>query len=192
MISRLINRYFSRPYFLRHSVQSTLAQIWPMYKLIAQKKKNETLNTVNGTQWQTLNAQALQCYVMLRCPGTSAGFWLGGSMPPCRLRQNFFRKFDEMVHSEVYLNKCGQHSAVLYTCLPWLLSKYNINIENCSFCMFSLYNFSSIFPWGSADPICPYVRTPMPLLPVTGKTAVHCFFLTCSVCLENWHANLRW
>ena len=23
--------------------------------------------------------------------------------------------------------------AVLYTCLPWLLSKYNINIENCSF-----------------------------------------------------------
>ena len=35
--------------------------------------------------------------------GTSAGFWLGGSMPPCRLRR---RKFDyEMVHSEVYLNK---------------------------------------------------------------------------------------
>ena len=43
---------------------------------------------------------------------------------------------------------CGQHSAVLYTCLPWLLSKYNINIENCSFCMFSLFNFSSIFPGG--------------------------------------------
>ena len=35
--------------------------------------------------------------------GTSAGFWLGGSMPPCCLRR---RKFDyEMVHSEVYLNK---------------------------------------------------------------------------------------
>jgi len=30
-----------------------------------------------------------------------------------------------------------------------------------SFCMFSLYNFSSIFPGGSADPIWPYVRTPM-------------------------------
>ena len=27
--------------------------------------------------------------------------------------------------------------------------------------MFSLFNFSSIFPRGSADPICPYVRTPM-------------------------------
>ena len=28
------------------------------------------------------------------------------------------------------------------------------------FCMFSLFNFSSIFSRGSADPICPYVRTP--------------------------------
>ena len=38
--------------------------------------------------------------------GTSAGLWLGGSMPPCRLRRRKFRKFDyEMVHSEVYLNK---------------------------------------------------------------------------------------
>jgi len=27
--------------------------------------------------------------------------------------------------------------------------------------MFSLFNFSSIFPGVSADPICPYVRTPM-------------------------------
>ena len=27
--------------------------------------------------------------------------------------------------------------------------------------MFSLFNFSSIFPVGSVDPICPYVRTPM-------------------------------
>ena len=27
--------------------------------------------------------------------------------------------------------------------------------------MFSLFNFSSIFPGASADPICPYVRTPI-------------------------------
>ena len=34
----------------------------------------------------------------------SAAFWLGGSVPPCRLRR---RKFGyEMVHSKVYLNKC--------------------------------------------------------------------------------------
>ena len=38
--------------------------------------------------------------------GTSAGFWLGGSMPPYRPRRRKFRKFNyEMVHSEVYLNK---------------------------------------------------------------------------------------
>ena len=37
--------------------------------------------------------------------GTSAGFWLGGSMPPCRLRRRKLWKFDyEMVHSGVYLN----------------------------------------------------------------------------------------
>ena len=34
--------------------------------------------------------------------------------------------------------------------------------------MFSLFNFSSIFPWGSADPICPYVRTPMIMEGVKG------------------------
>jgi len=47
-------------------------------------------------------------YCMRRVlPGTSARFWLGGSMPPCRLRRRKFWKFDyEMVHSEVYLNKC--------------------------------------------------------------------------------------
>ena len=39
-------------------------------------------------------------------PGTSAGFWLGASMPRCRLRRIKFGKFDyKMVHSEVYLNK---------------------------------------------------------------------------------------
>ena len=27
--------------------------------------------------------------------------------------------------------------------------------------MLSLFNFSSIFPGGSADPVCPYVRTPV-------------------------------
>ena len=36
--------------------------------------------------------------------------------------------------------------------------------ENCSFCTFLLFtHFSSIFPGGSADPICLYVRTPMHL-----------------------------
>ena len=35
--------------------------------------------------------------------------------------------------------------------------------------MFSLFNFSSIFPGGSADPICPYVRTPMPKLSLSDQ-----------------------
>jgi len=61
-----------------------------------------------------------------------------------------------MVHSDVV-----SIGAVLYTCLPWLLSKYNRNIENCSYLHVFAFNFSSIFFRGSADPICPYVRTPM-------------------------------
>jgi len=59
-----------------------------------------------------------------------------GSMPPCRLRRRKFRKSDyEMAHSEV--------------------------LKMVFFSMFSLFNFSFIFPGGSADHICPYVPTPM-------------------------------
>ena len=65
----------------------------------------------------------------------SAGFWLWGgqwvSMPLAAWDEENFEKFDyEMVHSEVYLNKYVVSIAPfdLYTCLPWLLSKYNINI----------------------------------------------------------------
>ena len=78
-------------------------------------------------------------------------------MPPCRLRRRKFWKFDyEMVHSEVYL--CCQNSAVLYTCLPRLLS----NVQKTALVLHvSLSNFSSIFPGGSTGPICTYVRTPM-------------------------------
>ena len=46
--------------------------------------------------------------------------------------------------------------------------------ENCSFCMFSLFHFSSIFQGGSVDPICPYVRTPMPQVAAAGaESAVY-------------------
>ena len=83
----------------------------------------------------------------------SAGFWLGGQCPLAAWGEIFFEKFDyEMMHSEVYLKKiCGQHSAVHPT--PTTHS------ENCSFSMFSLFNFSSIFPGGQLTP--PYVRTPV-------------------------------
>ena len=64
-----------------------------------------------------------------------------------------------MVHSELFQNKyvvSNQSSLVLLHPHP--------HSENCSFCMFSLFNFSSIFPGGSADPFCPYVRMPMAII----------------------------
>ena len=89
--------------------------------------------------------------------GGSAGFCLGGSVPPCRLRRRKFWKFDyEMVHSEVYLNKYVVSIAPFSTPACPDCSQ---NIQKTAlFCMFSLSNFLSIFP---VDPICPYVRTPM-------------------------------
>jgi len=96
--------------------------------------------------------------------GTSAGFWLGGSMPPCRLRRRKFWKFDyDMVHSEVYLNKYVVSIAPFSTSArPDCSQNITKTQKTAHFCMFSLFNFSSIFPGGhSADPICPYVRTPM-------------------------------
>ena len=88
--------------------------------------------------------------------GTSAGFWLRGSMPPWRLRR---RKFDyEMVHSEVYLKKiCGQHIAPFST-----FACPNINIKTALFWHVFRLIFHPFFR-GSADPICPYVRSPMTL-----------------------------
>ena len=74
-------------------------------------------------------------------------------MPPCRLRRSKILKIWPQ-NGAIW---CDQHSAVLCTCLPWLLSKYNINIKNCSCCMFSLVHFPGV----SADTICPWERTPM-------------------------------
>jgi len=34
-------------------------------------------------------------------------------------------------------------------------------MEYCFFACFRFLIFLSIFQWGAADPICPYVRTPM-------------------------------
>ena len=81
----------------------------------------------------------------------SAGFLLGGLMPLCRLRRRTFWKFDyEMVHSEVYLNK------YVVSIAPFSTTAFKI-FRKLLFCVCSLFNFSSIFPGGSADPICPYV-----------------------------------
>ena len=83
-----------------------------------------------------------------------------GAMLPCRLRRRKFWKFDyEMVHSEVYLNNYVVSIALFSTPACPDCSQ---NIQKTAlFCMSSPFNFSSIFLVGSADPICPYVQTPM-------------------------------
>jgi len=78
-------------------------------------------------------------------------------MPPCRLRQRIFRKFDyEMVHSEVYLNK------YVVSLAPFSTPAYP-PFRKLLFCMFLLFNFFHPFFRGSADSVCPYVQTPMSL-----------------------------
>ena len=64
-----------------------------------------------------------------------------------------------MVHSEVYLSKYVVSVAPLFTSACPHCSQ---NVENC-YCLhvFAFFAFSSVFPGWSADPICPYVRTPM-------------------------------
>ena len=66
-----------------------------------------------------------------------------------------------MVHSEVYLNK------YVVSIAPFSTPQFR---KLLLFCMFSLCNFSSIFPGGSADPIYPYVRMPMGLGLAQGTT----------------------
>ena len=79
-----------------------------------------------------------------------------GVNAPCRLRR---RKFDyEMVHSEVYLKKiCGQHIAPFST-----FACPNINTKTALFWHVFRLIFHPFFR-GSADTICPYVRSPMTL-----------------------------
>ena len=66
-----------------------------------------------------------------------------------------------MVRSEVYLNK------YVVSIAPFT----HPNSENFPFCMFSRFSFSSIYPGGSADPICPYVQTPMCKRMLRGRKA---------------------
>ena len=126
----------------------TMDIAWRERKLLDWRLRSQYNSVIKG-HWKWLNSRSAQrchsswlrdCKVTDQ-PGGSAGFWLGGSMPPCRLWRRKFWKCDyETVHSEVYLTTCvticGQHNAIFYTCLPWFLSKCNISIENC--CFFAL------------------------------------------------------
>ena len=66
-----------------------------------------------------------------------------------------------MVHSEVYLNKYVVIIVLFSTpAYPDCCQNIYINIENCSFLHIFALSFFIHFSQGSADPICPYVRTP--------------------------------
>jgi len=71
-------------------------------------------------------------------------------MPPCRPRR---RKFDyEMVHSEVYVNNVVSTAPFSTPACP----DCSQNIQKTALsCMFSLSNFSSIFPGGVSSPHLP-------------------------------------
>ena len=77
----------------------------------------------------------------------------GVSAPLPPEAKKILKFYYEMVHSEVYLDK------YVVSIAPFSPPPIR---KTALFCMFSLFNFSSIFPW-SADPICLYVPC-LPLL----------------------------
>ena len=96
--------------------------------------------------------------------GTSAGFRLRGSIPPCRLRRRKLWKFDyEMVHSEVhvYLDKYVVSTAPFSTpaCPDW---SQNIKLteKTALFACFLLFHFSSIFQGVQLAPFAPMCGRP--------------------------------
>ena len=112
--------------------------------------------THSHCNWLTFNVTR-----RLTNAGTSAGFRLRGSIPPCRLRRRKLWKFDyEMVHSEVhvYLNKYVVSIAPFSTpaCPDW---SQNIKLteKTALFCMFFAFwffiHFSRGFSWPHL-PLC--------------------------------------
>jgi len=64
---------------------------------------------------------------------------------------------------------CGQHSAVLYTCLPWCSQ----NIQKTA--VFSLFNFSSIFHGGQLTQFAPMCGRPYDRMRVTSCCCCCCW-----------------
>jgi len=103
--------------------------------------------------------------------GTSAGFWLGESMPPCRPRR---RKFEyEMVHSEVYLNKYAVSIALFSThaCPDYSQNIYHKHRKLLFFACFRCLIFF-IFPGSQLTPFAPMCGRPWQLgLPKIGPNS---------------------
>jgi len=110
------------------------------------------------TQWQ--NADRLTD--SLRSSKGARRILVRGSMPPCRLRRRTFWKFEEGYSRRMVMinnNNNNNHHQLDQPVITRITSPPPL-FRKLLFCMFSLFNFSSLFPGGTADPICPYVRTP--------------------------------
>jgi len=102
-------------------------------------------------------ADCLQTVQLMPLRRVSAGFWLGRSMPPCRLRRRKFWKSDyKMVQSEVYLNKyvvsIAPFSTPAFTSTPPPIQKTAL------FAYFRLLIYHPFFQGGVS---WPYLRTPL-------------------------------
>ena len=97
------------------------------------------------------------CHTVLT-PRASAGFWLGGQCPLAAWGEENFENLATKwcMHSEVYLNKYVVSIAPFST--PAFTPR--LHSENLSFCMFSLFNFSSIFQGGQLTPFAPMCGRP--------------------------------
>ena len=85
-----------------------------------------------------------------------------GSMPPCRLRRRKFWKFAEGYSRRrvmVNNNNNNNHHQLDQPFITRITSPHPYS-ENCSFCMFTLFNFSSIFPGGQLTPFAPMCGRP--------------------------------
>ena len=131
--------------------------------IIRPQRKGVTLNF--PTEWKTRPCDAASRenpsdHLSPLQPRASAGFWLGGQCP---------------------LVAWGEENFITPT--PPAIQKTAL------FCVFSLFNFSSIFPRGGlADPICPYVRTPM----VTTVSGGGCWRGTWVADSSVWRLNAWW
>ena len=110
-----------------------------------------------------------------------------GSVHCCCLKRRKFRKFDyEMVHSEVYLNKYVVSISPFSTpACPDCSQDFQ---KTALFCMFLLFNFSSIFPgWSQLAPFAPMCGRPC--YPHSMQSKVRAF-VCLSVCRKLCYCGL--
>ena len=110
------------------------------------------------------------------CAGTSAWFWLGGSVPPCSLRQKFFLKIWLRNGAFWSISECHVDSIAPFStpACPDCSQKYIINIENCSFLHVFAFYFFTHFPISWLHlPLCADARALVDAAPCTmAPTAV--------------------